>query len=277
MMKARQLFLVVFFSMVFVSVFAKEPTKIDRKNYNGVRKIKNNAFKTGEWIEFRIHYGPITAGKAYLEVKSELTDFNGRKCYHIVGKGRSAKSFDWIYKVDDRYETIMDVEGLFPWRFKRKIREGGFRKYTEVVFDHFKKQAFEANNHNQEIKKYKVPTYIQDALSTFYYSRTKDYSNAKVGQVFHFENFLDREVHDFDVEYLGKTTIKVGAGKFKVVKLKPKLVEGGIFMHKGDMFLYVSDDENKLPVRIEADLVVGSIKVDLNKVKNVKNPMKAKI
>ncbi|NNC94091.1 MAG: DUF3108 domain-containing protein, partial [Chitinophagales bacterium] len=91
-----------------------------------LRKVENNAFRTSEILEFKVHYGFVNAGEAKLEIRDELKTFGDRTCYHIIGTGRSTGAFDWFFKVRDRYETFLDTEAIIPWYFKRNIQEGGY-------------------------------------------------------------------------------------------------------------------------------------------------------
>lgn len=244
---------------------------------DSLRKVDNDAFQAGEYLEYRVHYGAVTAGIAKMEVKPNGKVMNGRKCYHIVGQGISSKSFSLFFRVNDRYESYVDEESLIPWKYKRKIEEGSFRIYSEVEFDHYKHMAYERRSTVDHVTTYKVPANIQDVMSAFYYARTQDYSNAKPGDIYKFQNFIDKKVHDLDVEFIKRETIEVGGIKYRTVKLKPLVREGGIFQHEGDLILWISDDKNRIPVRVESGLVIGSIQVDLKKVKNLKHPMTSRV
>lgn len=242
-----------------------------------VRKVSNNAFQAGEVVEYRVHYGAVTAGVARLEVKPQLVEMNGRQCFHMVGVGISSKLFSPFFKVNDRYETFVDTETLVPQKFKRRIEEGSFKHYIEVEFDQTKHKASERSTTVPGPVVHDVPAYIQDVMSAFYFARTQDYSNAKVGDVSHFQNFIDHKVHDLDVAFMGREVIEVGGIKYKTVKLEPLLMEGGIFTHKGDMFIWISDDENRIPIRVESGLVIGSVQVDYVKASNLRHPMTSRV
>lgn len=241
------------------------------------RKVDNNAFQAGEMVEYRVHYGAVTAGIAKLEVKNDPVVVNGRKCFHMVGVGISSKSFGLFFKVNDRYETFVDMETLAPHKFKRKIEEGSFRHYSEVEFDQVKHKAYERSTTVPGPVTYEVPPYIQDVMSAFYFARTQDYSSAKPGDIYKFQNFIDKKVHDLDVLFMGREVIEVGGIKYKTVKLKPLVREGGIFTHEGDLYLWISDDENRIPIRVESGLVIGSVQVDYVKASNLRHPMTSRV
>lgn len=241
------------------------------------RKVTNNAFQPGEVVEYRIHYGAVNAGVARLEVKPQMVVVNGRPCFHMVGVGISSKAFSMFFKVNDRYETFVDAEGLVPARFKRRIEEGNTKHYIEVEFDQIKHQASERSTTVPGPVLHDVPANVQDVMSAFYFARTQDYTRAKPGDVTHMQNFIDHKVHDLDVQFIGREVIEVGGIKYKTVKLKPLLMEGGIFTHQGEMYLWISDDENRIPIRVESGLVIGSVQVDYVKASNLKHPMTSRV
>jgi len=235
-----------------------------------LRKIKNQAYKTGEVLEFRIHYGLIDAGEARLEIKEKTHTFQNRPTLHVVGTGRTLGAFDWFFRVRDRYETFIDREAIIPWVFIRRVDEGGYIINQDVTFDHYKHTATSAK------LTIPVPENVQDILSAFYYARTLDYSHAQPGAVFPFSAYLDDEVFNMTIKYIGKETIKTRLGTFKCIKFRPMLLEGRVFKEEEDMTVWVSDDENRIVVRAEAKILVGSIKMDLKGYSGLANPLTSK-
>jgi len=271
-MEAKNLFLVIVFQFL-----GWVPVAQAQSSHGGLRKVHNDAFQLGEKLEYRVHYGAITAGTARLEVKKEPVQVNGRPCYQMVGTGISSRSFSLFFRVNDRYETFVDMESLMPWKFKRKIEEGDFKVYSEVAFDQFNQKAYERRSTVKHITTYDVPAYIQDVMSAFYYARTQSYQSAKPGDVVRFQNFIDKKVHDLDVLFLGRETIEVAGVTYKTVKLKPLVREGGIFQHEGEMYLWITDDANRVPVRVESGVVIGSVQVDLVKAENLAHAFTARV
>ena len=139
----------------------KETTSIikDKKSVSKLRSIDHHAFKDGEVLEYRLHYGVINAGTAKLEVKKIQKKVLGRDIYHIVGSGKSRGAFDWFFKVRDKYETYLDVDGVFPWVFVRNISEGGYKKHQTYKFSQTKNVV-----DNGKGKKYEIPNGVQDML-----------------------------------------------------------------------------------------------------------------
>jgi hypothetical protein len=169
----------------------------------GFRNVTNTSFQIGERLTYTMHYGMLDAGEAVLEVKSTNKKVNGRELLHIVGTGRSLGTFNWFFKVQDRYETYMDKQGLFPWIFIRRVHEGGYEVNQDYTFFQHKQKV------NDGKKEYGVPANIQDMISSYYYARCLDFSDAQPGDIFSFDSFVDEEVWTLKIKYLGKETIKI--------------------------------------------------------------------
>lgn len=230
--------------------------------------IKNTSFKNGERILFKVYYNMspiwIHAGDAQFTVNSELLE--NKKVFHITGIGKTAKSYDWFFKVNDKYESILDEETLLPHRFIRNVNEGGFKIYNYVNFNHRIGKAVSTNG------TFDVPRCVQDVLSTIYFARNIDYNKYKPGAKIPFSMFLDDKVYDLYIRYVGKQEIETKYGKFRVIKIMPLLIDGTIFKGGEKMTVWVSDDANHIPVRIESPILVGSIKVDMMGYENLSNP-----
>ncbi len=226
----------------------------------------NSAFKEGEILTYRMHYGMINAGVAVLEVKPDLIEVNGRKVYHIVGSGYSTGATDVFFKVRDRYETYMDKDAMLPWLFVRRVDEGGYKFGQDYTFNHYTKKVDVGNN-----QKFDIPSGIQDMVSAFYYARNLDLSNAKEGDVFSMNCFLDKEIWPLKIRYIGKEDIKTDIGKYRCLKFRPIVQKGRVFKKEEDLNVWISDDKNHVVMRAKADVLVGSIKMDITGAKNLAN------
>lgn len=226
------------------------------KNKEEFRTIENEAFKVGEKLTFDVKYGFVTAGVATMQVP-QIKRISGREAYHVTFEVNSVPSFDWIYKVRDRYETYIDVQGIFPWRFEQHIREGGYSRDFAAFFDQRRGKAKTTEG------QYDIPKYVNDIVSAFYLARTFDYSDMKVNDKIHLQNFYKDKVYDLDVRFLGKETIEVPAGTFDCIVVEPLVQEGGLFKSEGNIIIWLSNDDLKIPVRVKTKVVVGSIDADL--------------
>jgi hypothetical protein len=154
-----------------------------------------------------------------------------------------------------------------PFKFIRNVYEGGYKKYENVTFNHATNTAVSTDGLT------KVPNCVQDVLSAIYYARNIDFSRYKVNDKIPFSMFLDNEVYSMYIRYLGKETIKTKYGKFRAIKFKPLLIKGTIFEGGEKMNVWVTDDQNHIPVRIESPISVGSVKVDMMDYRNNRYPV----
>lgn len=234
---------------------------------------KNTAFKSGEVVTFKIFYSVIglhvDAGTASFSVNDAR--LNNKPVFHITGLGSSNPSYDWIFRVRDRYESFIDTATLKPYTFIRHVEEGKFRKDELVKFNHIERKAVSTKG------TYPINPCMQDVLSAIYFARNIDFSKYKVGDKIPLSMFLDDASHDIYIRYLGKETIKTRYGKFKAIKFRPLLISGTIFSGGELMSVWVSDDNNRLPLRIESPITVGSVKVDMMGYRNLRYPLQSLI
>ena len=231
--------------------------------------IDNTAFIAGEQITYHVYYSVIgayiLAGTGVFT--NTLETFNNRTVYHIVGDGKTNPSYDWIYKVRDKYESYIDTATLQPLKFIRDVNEGGYKFYETITFNR------DANTAITNKGVYKMPDCVQDVVSAMYYARNIDFNKYKPQDKIPFKMFLGDEVFNMYIRYLGKETIKTQYGKFKAIKFKPLLLKGTIFEGGEKMTVWVSDDPNHVILRVESPIVVGKVKVDMMGYRNLKHPL----
>lgn len=249
--------------LIISSVYAENPD-------SDFRTLPNKAFKVGEKLNYDVKYGFVTAGLASFDVK-EIKKISGREAYHIIFQVNSVPSFDWFYKVRDRYETYVDVEGIFPWRFEQHIREGNYTRDFSAFFDQRKGKAITTEG------TYDIPKYTNDIVSAMYFVRTYDFSDFKPGQKLHLENFYKNKVYPLDVVYHGKEKINVTAGTFNCFIVEPLVMEGGLFKSEGSILIWLTDDELKLPVRVKTKVIIGSIDAELTGYSGLAGPLTSKV
>ncbi len=251
--------------------FLSELPKEKKEKPNEIKKVKNNAFTYGEKLDFRVHYGPITGGNAHFEIDPNPVDVNNRKTYHIKVSGKSAGMVDIMFKVRDEYESYLDEEAIIPWKCVKKVREGGYTDSDFILFDQV--NGFATSRRG----KIDISLQTQDIVSAIYFARTTDMSNAKIGDVFPVNLYMDAENFQLRFKFIRREVIKTDVGTFNTLVVRPQLIKGRVFKDDEALTLWVSDDENKLPLMVESDIFVGSIKAELVSYKNLKNPLTAKI
>lgn len=233
------------------------------------RKVTNKAFKEGEVLTFDVKYGFVTAGIATMSIP-KIRRISGRDAYHVLFEVNTVPSFDWIFKVRDRYETFIDTEGLFPWRFEQHIREGSYSRDFSAFFDQRRGKAKTSEG------EYDIPEYVNDIVSAFYLARTFDYSKMKVNDRIPLQNFYKDKVYDLDIRYLGKERVTVAAGTFDCIIVEPLVLEGGLFKSEGNIIIWLTDDDLKIPVKVKTKVVIGSIDADLTSYSGLAGQLKSK-
>jgi len=238
------------------------------KRVDTLRSYPNEAFKGGEYLRFDVNYEFITVGEAVMRVNDTL--YNNRKCLEVNFTVDSKSFFDLVYKVRDRYRTYLDAAGMFPWKFEQHIREGG---YTRDFIAEFDQKNHVARTTEGE---YKIPPYVHDIMSAFYFARTVDYTDFKPGQRIHLQNFYKDSTYELDVRFKGRQEIEVQAGKFKCIVVEPLAREGGLFKSEGKVYVWLTDDERKIPVRVSSKVAIGSIDSELIEYRGINGTIKAK-
>lgn len=236
---------------------------------------KEDAFGTGEYFKFRIHYGIVNAGYATLEVKDAT--INNKKVHHAIGKGYTTGMSKFFFKVEDLYESYFDKETGSPYRYIRKINEGGYTKNQEGIFNQAENRVLVKDYKRKSEKTIITTDNVQDIISSFYYLRNHpNIDKLKSGEAITIDMFFDDEITKFKLKYVGRQDITTKFGTVSTMVFKPLVQTGRVFKEKESVTLWITDDNNKVPVRIKADLAVGSLKADLDEYKGLKYPFKAK-
>ena len=231
-------------------------------------------YKGGEWLKFRIHYGILNASYATLKLTSEKLDTI--PVYHVVGKGKTTGLARLFFKVDDTYESYFGRNDGKPYKFIRKIDEGGYTKDIEIDFNYNIDRALLRDNKNEKEYNFEITEGVQDLLSAAYYLRSNyRVEDLKLNQSIVIDMLFDDDgVYQFKLKFLGKETIRTKFGKVECLKFRPYVQSGRVFKEQESLTLWVSNDLNKIPIRIKADLAVGSIKADLDGYNGLKNQFK---
>ena len=247
------------------------------------RVVPNHAFHVGEKLKFVVRYGFIKAGYATMAVEEQVP-IDGRQAYKVVSTARSAKTFDWIFKVRDRVESLIDTQGIFSWKYYKSLREGSYKFDLKVDYDQYRGKArvqmIRYENEEplrvREKKEFEIaiPPYVLDILAAFYYVRTQD---LEVGMPVFMTNHDNKKVYKLKVLVQKRETIKVKAGKFRCVVVEPQLRGEAIFKQKGRLWVWLTDDQYKIPVMMKSKVFIGSITTELMKIEGVKLPLPSQI
>lgn len=237
---------------------------------------KEEAYSIGEFLKYKVHYGIINAGYATIEVK-EAT-LNDQSVYRVIGKGYSTGMTKFFFNVEDVYESYIDKNTRNPYRFVRKINEGGYTKNQEGFFDQKSNKITVKDYKHKTEKTFDFSKNAQDILSSFYYLRNyPNINKIKSGESVIIDMFFDNETTKFKLKFIGREDITTKFGIVSTMIFRPLVQSGRIFKEEESLTIWISDDYNKIPVRIKASLLVGSLKADLEDYRGLKNPFKLKL
>ncbi len=236
---------------------------------------QEDSYTTGEFIKLRIHYGLINAGYATLEVKEAVK--NNKKVHHVVGKGYTVGMAKFFFKVEDDYQSFFDKTTNKPYQFLRKIDEGGYKKHQEGFFNQENNTVLVKDYKKKTEKSFSVTEEVQDIVSSFYYLRNHPkIDKLKINESIFIDMFFDDEITKFKLKFLGREDIKTKFGKVSCMIFRPYVQAGRVFKEDESLTVWISDDENKIPIRLKASLAVGSLKADIDSFKGLKTTLKVK-
>jgi hypothetical protein len=243
-------------------------------------QMENTTFVAGEEIVYKVYYNWnfvwLSAGEVTFRVYDEEEE------YHLAARGRTYDSYEWFFTVRDNYDSYIDKATLLPSLSIRDIQEGDYERYDKVTFDQQNHRATSVKGHSRadaRPESFELEGCMHDILSIVYYMRNLDFDAMNHGDMIPVRIFFDRETYPLRVHYLGResnTRVK-GYGRFKTHKFSPQLIAGEVFNEGDEMTVYVSQDENKIPVLIESPVSVGSVKVVLKSHRGLKYPLTAQV
>ncbi len=225
---------------------------------NAIAREKGLPFGPGESLKFSIEYGLIKAGTAWLEV-APMQVYKGRPCYHLVSRAESNDVMSKLYKVRDRIDSLVDAEGLYSWRYKKRMREGSFERDYDILYDPPSGKATYSDG-----RKFDAEPWSKDALAAFYYVR---HMPLEVGKDIAITHHSDKRSNGIQVQVHKRETVKVPAGTFDCFVIEPIMSEGGLFKSSGRMQIWVTADERRIPVLMKSKIPVGSIDAVLTEYK----------
>lgn len=229
--------------------------------------LKNPVFQAGEELRYKLRYGFVTAAEATIRVQNSETKFDGKPVFHIVAEGRTSGSFDIFYKVRNRYDSYIDRVDLTPYLYTENIREANYRRNDKARFYQNEKKIV-ANKGT-----FRGDGQTFDLVSAYYFARNLDMTRLRPGSKFSMDYFLQDEVTELTIQYIGKERVKTSLGTFNCLKFSPSIQPGRIFRKDSKLYLWITDDGNRIPVKAQVEILVGSVTMELVGTKGLKYPL----
>jgi hypothetical protein len=231
------------------------------------RHLLNNSFKAGEYLEYKVKFGFFHIGEATVDISPQIYSVNNRPCFRVNIFGRTTGLTD-LFHIRNTYRSYLDTSAILPQKFLMSLHENNYKKDQTIIFDHIANAA--TREEDKEKKSFKLPNNVHDVVSGYYFLRTIDFSKVKAGESVSSNMFFDDEIYNMKVKYNGKGVIKTRFGKINVLKLNPILPPNKMFEGEDAIRIWVSDDQNRVPIRIEIDFSVGSASMELKDYRNIK-------
>src|SRR5262245_36200822 len=230
--------------------------------------VRNQSFSRGEEINFKMTYGIFTVGKGSARIHPDYFKVNGRDCFKVDVTGKTVGMVDWVADVNDQWGAYIDTAALVPHQFYRKIREGRYKKDEWTNFDHAnqKIEVKVLNNKTGKLKDpkyYESPPHVRDMISGFLYLRVMDFTHLKIGDTGNIKGFFENEFYSMNIIDKGKSVVRLKVGKVRAMVFKPVMPKNKVFDRENSVTAWFSDDKNRIPLKIEAEMFIGSAGVEL--------------
>ncbi len=234
--------------------------------------LKEPTFKEGEKLTYKLKYGFLTAASGVLSVKKSELEFSNKNTFHLNVVGQTSSSYSIFYTVKNRYDSYIDAKTYLPYLYTEDIKENSYRRSEYATFDQKnrtvtgEKGTFKSNS-----------AQIFDLVSAYYFSRNLDLSSLKIGDSFKLPYFLNDEIAEFKVYYVGTEKIKTALGTIDCIKFNPEIKPGRIFKKNSKLYLWVTNDGNRIPVKAKVEILIGSLTMELTNAEGLKYELGKKV
>jgi hypothetical protein len=230
-------------------------------------KVSEPIFKVSEKLSYKMKYGIFTAAEANIRVEASDKKFNGQPTFHLIAEGKTAGTFDIFYKVRNKYESYVDQSTLLPYFYTEDRHESKYKHTDNVTFDHEENKV----TADKGVFSFKGKTF--DFVSAYYFARALDVSKMKIGDKFEMQYFLEDGFHSMGITYVGTEVVSCSMGKFNCLKFNPTIIPGRIFRKDSKLYLWITNDGNRIPVKAHVEVVLGSVTMDLQAASGLKYPL----
>ncbi|MEX2514114.1 MAG: DUF3108 domain-containing protein [Cyclobacteriaceae bacterium] len=238
---------------------------------------KNQSFTKGEELTFNVNFLFFNAAEAKMVISDEIHTINDRPAFKIDIYGKTLNIFKMFY-VKNNWGTFVDTANIIPYRSYRHIEEGGYRKHEVIDFDHKNRSAHvklydRENERIVKAERFDVPPQVHDIVSGYYLLRTMNLQSLQNGDVVTIPGFFDKKIYNLKLIYEGQENISTDIGNFNTHVFSPEMPRNKLFRGKRPIKVWITDDENRIPVKIKASLVVGSLTMDIISAEGLRNDL----
>ena len=246
---------------------------------NNLPVVVNSSFGLGEEITYRVNFGIFTVGEAITKVDKRIYNISSRPCFKVDAFGATSGMVSWITKVDDQWGAYIDTAALVTHVSYRKIKEGRYRKDELTTYDHNENKAEVKVRDKEtgvygEAKVYDTPDNVRDLVGGFLYLRVIEFDKLHIGDTLTISGFFEDTSYKLKIIYDGKEVIKTNVGKIRCLKLIPIMPDNKLFDGENSITCWISDDGNKIPVKIQAKMFIGSTGIEMVGFRGLRNQLK---
>lgn len=267
---------------------ALQPASSQEKSVSGetycipVRTVEEEelAFQAGEKLTFTMHYewGAVNSDVGTGTVVLDTMRYNGVKAFHCSVYGKTTRLFDLFFKVREDFDSWFACDGLRPLKFTRDTHEGHYIARNTYIYDwnavepHIDADVYSSSSGQRNLE-LPLTSCTYDLPSLFFLARNMDIDNIVPGKKYPMTFAIDDDVYNVYFILYGRETIKVkGLGTVKTIKFAARLLAGEVFTGEEDMMIWVTDDDNRIPVCFEAPILVGTASGRLKSYSGLKHP-----
>lgn len=230
--------------------------------------VKEPVFQAGEILKYKLRYGFITAAEGTLKVQESDLKFDGKPAFKLLVDGATSGTFDVFYKIRDHYDSFIDKKNLKPYFYQENIREGGYRRQDKARFQQDQKKVVATQG------TFNTPTtQTFDLVSAYYFARSLDVSKMKTGEFVRLNYFLGDEISQLEIQFVGREVVKTKLGKINCLKFSPSIKPGRVFRKDSKLYLWITDDGNRVPVKAQVEIIVGAVTMEIKSAEGLKYPL----
>jgi len=229
---------------------------------------KEPVFQAGEVLQYKLKYGFITAAEGTLKVLNSDLKFDNKPTYKLVVDARTSGTFDIFYKIRDHYDSYIDKVSLLPYFYQEDVKEAKYKRADKARFYQDTKKVVSNKG------TFTTPTdQTFDLVSAYYFARSLDITKLKIGELFKLNYYLGKSIHQLEIKYVGKEVVKSSIGNIRCLKFSPSIEPGRIFRKDSSLYLWITDDGNRVPVKAQVEIIVGAVTMEIKSATGLKYPL----